>query len=399
MKVKDADSHLKFKQKQKDDDKVIQIPQKRVSLTIPRLDSDDDQKEVSSTRPAVKPVLSPSSHPSPPSHQQAKRREISSHQVQIMKGSFFSDQTSLQEKVDSTVEMDFTCTDLLLQQKKPQKTSAPSFPVGSLLSKSAILFPSQSVKPQYETFEVQSDEEMPSSPHTTQPGEEFSTPAKDDQMELSEKEGLMSTYVADVPKEILSQVVPDQFSRTRELMKTDAAAFLGKSFRVGWGPNWSIYHSGFSISELGRGKTQFSSYSESPEQADILPIRVVVEQVSSHPLQLIQHHRFPINGAYLPLLRIQLEHSITSGKVGPHQLPLYKSNVGPSLLHSFASLPRDLWPNDMPNSIHMWQVWQLCKALWGPLPEEEGRMSLKTFSLPKISTNLSFCFVPFSSLQ
>lgn len=70
----------------------------------------------------------------------------------------------------------------------------------------------------------------------------------------------------------LNTLVPvsDSMVRGRSRMVADAGLFLGRSFRVGWGPNWTLAHSGSEIhagSSTGQGTSNFS-------------IHVVIEKVS-----------------------------------------------------------------------------------------------------------------------
>lgn len=61
----------------------------------------------------------------------------------------------------------------------------------------------------------------------------------------------------------------------------DAGLMLGRSFRVGWGPNWTLAHSGFQMSHSASSKSfgLFSAASHYPSNGEGLPLRVLVEQV------------------------------------------------------------------------------------------------------------------------
>lgn len=62
----------------------------------------------------------------------------------------------------------------------------------------------------------------------------------------------------------------------RSRMVADAGLFLGRSFRVGWGPNWTLAHSGSEI-HAGSGTGQESSSHS---------IHVVIEKVSPTPFMV-----------------------------------------------------------------------------------------------------------------
>lgn len=74
----------------------------------------------------------------------------------------------------------------------------------------------------------------------------------------------------------------------RERCLCDHGLFLGRSFRVGWGPNWTLAHSGCLVSPsspskaaaTNRGWGQGSGRFMTPAEEEGHPIRVVVERVS-----------------------------------------------------------------------------------------------------------------------
>lgn len=92
-------------------------------------------------------------------------------------------------------------------------------------------------------------------------------------------------------KRDLSVMLPAKEKLDR--MLCDHALFLGRSFRVGWGPNWTLAHSGVQVSptseastENGQGQGQGQGglfpnlVSRQSAEKGGHPIRVVLEQVS-----------------------------------------------------------------------------------------------------------------------
>lgn len=71
-------------------------------------------------------------------------------------------------------------------------------------------------------------------------------------------------------------------------MLCDHALFMGRSFRVGWGPNWTLAHSGVQLAPTSEASTEngwsqgglFSSLVSRHSAEKGHPIRVVLEQVS-----------------------------------------------------------------------------------------------------------------------
>ena len=75
------------------------------------------------------------------------------------------------------------------------------------------------------------------------------------------------------------------FGRTH--LCADAGLFLGRSFRVGWGPGWTLAHAGAEVGGVRKAASSgrqllygSSSFSESRRPGESLPIRVVVERVN-----------------------------------------------------------------------------------------------------------------------
>ena len=85
--------------------------------------------------------------------------------------------------------------------------------------------------------------------------------------------GLLQGHV--IPCADLHSLVPMSESlvcgRTR--LAADAGLFLGRSFRVGWGPNWMMSHSGSSVAGTRHGNRTHS-------------LQVVVEKVSPTPFMI-----------------------------------------------------------------------------------------------------------------
>ncbi len=103
--------------------------------------------------------------------------------------------------------------------------------------------------------------------------------------------GLQAQSAVLMAKRNLNVLVP---MPARERCLCDHGLFLGRSFRVGWGPNWTLAHSGRVVSPSpsktavaptnrgwGQGGGLFSSRQfMTPAEEEGHPIRVVVERIS-----------------------------------------------------------------------------------------------------------------------
>ncbi|CAL1530884.1 unnamed protein product [Lymnaea stagnalis] len=152
----------------------------------------------------------------------------------------------------------------------------------------------------------------------------------------------------------------------------DAACFMGRSFRVGWGPSWKVVHSGSLLA--------VPEYDE--QESSILPSR---GRSKTHPsLKSWMAHIERINVTeYMDLkdakvleqqeelLKIQLDNSRGSIEDG---CPVFVPEPGVEALHKLADYIKDNLGEmsshpDLKVQEHMKMVLRLCVALWGKLPD------------------------------
>ncbi|XP_057677624.1 nuclear pore complex protein Nup98-Nup96 isoform X2 [Corythoichthys intestinalis] len=160
----------------------------------------------------------------------------------------------------------------------------------------------------------------------------------------------------------------------------DAGLFAGRSFRVGWGPGWTLVHSGCRLSSpLDKQFSQKqvatnTDFSFMPKPASNISLtessyKVVLEQVlgldahtSEEQSQEVLEHP----------LEICLNHSTinTDAPGCPQVCP----KPGVAALHDYADWATELsdkWAHADPLLTHWCEVWTLCEALWGRrLPAE-----------------------------
>ncbi|CAI8057887.1 Nuclear pore complex protein Nup98-Nup96 [Geodia barretti] len=159
------------------------------------------------------------------------------------------------------------------------------------------------------------------------------------------------------PRGDLNSLVPmsDSLVCGRTRLAADAGLFLGRSFRVGWGPNWTLSHSGSSISGTRHGNGTHS-------------LQVVVEKVSPTPF-MINAPPQRISPFFEPYLASQLEHSDVKFD-SDSSIPRFHPKEGACLLHGFDALSRHLPPSRDGDGLaqrQMQLLWGLAMALWGEL--------------------------------
>uniref|UniRef100_A0A672M5K4 Nuclear pore complex protein Nup98-Nup96 n=1 Tax=Sinocyclocheilus grahami TaxID=75366 RepID=A0A672M5K4_SINGR len=155
----------------------------------------------------------------------------------------------------------------------------------------------------------------------------------------------------------------------------DAALFRGRSFRVGWGPNWTLVHCGDQLSVTEAIKEQSAEimgfgFLPKPTKSKPItesPFKVRMEQVVGlEPKQsaesLALYHR---------PLEIGLKHSTINTE---DYCPFIQPAKGVDALHGYAEwimeVNKDIGGGDA-CLVHWRQVWTLCAALWGSLGDRD----------------------------
>lgn len=157
----------------------------------------------------------------------------------------------------------------------------------------------------------------------------------------------------------------------------DMALFMGRSFRVGWGPNWTLANSGEQLH--GSHELENHQVAESMEYG-FLPNPVTVKSLSESPfkvhlekLGLRQRKLDEDLQLYQTPLKLKLKHSTVHGD---ELCPLIVPNPGVSVIHGYADWvkksPRDLL--ELPIVKHWSLTWTLCEALWGHLKELDSQL-------------------------
>ncbi|XP_060792390.1 nuclear pore complex protein Nup98-Nup96 isoform X4 [Neoarius graeffei] len=155
----------------------------------------------------------------------------------------------------------------------------------------------------------------------------------------------------------------------------DAALYMGRSFRVGWGPNWTLVHCGNPLGTSVESKDQskdimgfgFLPTSTKKRQITESPFKVHVEQVVGTETKetaesLVVYHQ---------PLEIGLKHSTISTV---DVCPFIQPKNGVNALHDYATWIVEVLKQAGAGDVvlrHWQQVWTLCEALWGRLGDQD----------------------------
>ncbi|XP_032114786.1 nuclear pore complex protein Nup98-Nup96 isoform X1 [Sapajus apella] len=157
----------------------------------------------------------------------------------------------------------------------------------------------------------------------------------------------------------------------------DMALFMGRSFRVGWGPNWTLANSGEQLN--GSHELENHQIADSMEYG-FLPNPVAVKSLTESPfkvhlekLSLRQRKPDEDMKLYQTPLELKLKHST----VHVDELcPLIVPNSGVAVIHDYADWVKEA-SGDLPEAqiVKHWSLtWTLCEALWGHLKELDSQL-------------------------
>uniref|UniRef100_A0A493TZD5 Nuclear pore complex protein Nup98-Nup96 n=1 Tax=Anas platyrhynchos platyrhynchos TaxID=8840 RepID=A0A493TZD5_ANAPP len=157
----------------------------------------------------------------------------------------------------------------------------------------------------------------------------------------------------------------------------DMALFMGRSFRVGWGPNWTLVNCGDRLSRSSEVEdTQCESVEYGFLPAPVAPkllsessFKVHVEKVSLEQRKMDRDKQL-----YLIPLEIKLKHSTVHMD---EQCPLLAPNPGVSVIHDYSDWVRKASEDPAVTETvvkHWCLTWTLCEAIWGNLKELDASL-------------------------
>ncbi|XP_027629788.1 nuclear pore complex protein Nup98-Nup96 isoform X7 [Tupaia chinensis] len=305
---------------------------------------------------------------------------INPHVLQIMKASLLADE----EDVDMVLDQRFTR--LPSKADTSQEICSPRLPisashssksrslVGGLLqakfSSGAFLSPSASVQ-ECRTPRASSLTNIPSTapwsvppPLTTV----FTVPSPPSEVQLKTVGTRRQPGLVPLEKSVT-------YRKGKLLM--DMALFMGRSFRVGWGPNWTFANSGEHLSDSH--KLENHQISDTMEYG-FLPNPVTVKSLTESPfkvhlqkLSLSQRTADEDLQLYQTPLELKLKHST----IHVDELcPLIVPNPGVAVIHDYADWVKEASGDELEAQIvkHWSLTWTLCAALWGHLKELDNQL-------------------------
>ncbi|KAM4697293.1 nuclear pore complex protein Nup98-Nup96 isoform 2-T2 [Discoglossus pictus] len=300
---------------------------------------------------------------------------VNPHALQVMKASLFMEEEdgdiaanfpSFPSMMDTT--QDVRSPRLLLPSSQTQRVSSVGGLLQSRFSSSGLLKPSVPLLDS-RSPRVSSSAIPPWSESTYSPAFMLPTPAPETQLRT-------------VGTRRQPDLVPLEKSLTagRGRLLIDMALFMGRSFRVGWGPNCTLVHNANKLSDSSEAEDVMSTepvdygFLPKPTSAKSLvqsPFKVHVEKLS------LEQKTKDLQ-SYLMPLEIELKHSTVDKTV---HCPLLVPNPGVSAIHDYAGWVSEACREsaELETVVKQWCLtWTLCEALWGHLKELEA--SLGTIS-------------------
>ncbi|KAM8815768.1 nuclear pore complex protein Nup98-Nup96 isoform 5-T5 [Rhynchonycteris naso] len=165
------------------------------------------------------------------------------------------------------------------------------------------------------------------------------------------------------------------YGRGKLLM--DMALFMGRSFRVGWGPNWTLANSGEHL--CGSYELENHQIADSVEYG-FLPNPVAVKSLTEFPFK-VHLEKLSLREKKLDedlqLYQIPLELKLKHSTVHVDELcPLIVPNPGVAVIHDYSDWVKEALGGLLEAQIvKPWSLtWTLCEALWGNLKELDSQL-------------------------
>lgn len=305
---------------------------------------------------------------------------INPHVLQIMKASLLADEEDIDMMLDqrfSHVPSKADASQEICSPRLPISASHPSksrsLGGGLLQSKftsGTFLSPSASVQ-EFHTPRASSLMNIPStSPWSVPPPltAVFTVPSPAPEFQLKTVGTRRQPGLVPLEKSVT-------YGKGKLLM--DMALFMGRSFRIGWGPNWTLANSGEQLS--GSQELENHQVSESVEYG-FLPNPVAVKSLTESPfkvhlekLSLRQKKLDEDVQLYQTPLELKLKHST----IHVDELcPLIVPNPGVAIIHDYAVWVKEASGDllEVPIVKHWSLTWTLCEALWGHLKELDSQL-------------------------
>ncbi|XP_062983422.1 nuclear pore complex protein Nup98-Nup96 isoform X2 [Elgaria multicarinata webbii] len=330
---------------------------------------------------AVEESLTDEQEPVPASTHIASSLDINPHTLQIMKASLLVDEEDLDLILDHRFGKQAAPMDT------PHDICSPRLPISSLmqgqksclsvggllqsrLSSGSLLLSSASLQDRRSPRTSSLGSALPAPPWPALPSlaPVFTVPSPAHDIPLK------TVGVRRHP-----ELVPLEKSVTygKGRLLKDMALFMGRSFRVGWGPHWVLVHSG---EQLSTSSELEDPHSESMEFG-FLPAPVAPKQLSESPFK-VHVEKLSLEGKaangnlhlYLIPLEIKLKHSTVHMD---EPCPFLTPNPGVAAIHEYAGWAAEAGgdPEERDAVVKDWcLVWTLCEALWGHLKELEARL-------------------------
>uniref|UniRef100_T1IPI4 Nuclear pore complex protein Nup98-Nup96 n=1 Tax=Strigamia maritima TaxID=126957 RepID=T1IPI4_STRMM len=340
-------------------------------------DDDDDMMDMSQQSFKKTVETDDSETYEPPSHRLAVAMDINSQKMQVMKASLFADEMS-----DGEEE--------IVEDKENMMRS------NILMNRNASL-PLPSLRKQHDTDGTNSDSFLEQKQLFYRERERAPTPLKrtgicmmdvsrstppscEPELDLSKCLRLPSApyipprFPRTLPAGRLRKAIP--FTRSlffdQQHLIADAACFMGRRFRVGWGPNWTLTQCATDLHHQGKevGKADahlflpFEKTEKFKAKLDSTCYAVSVKKVN---VGHINEHKDRLADLE-ECLAIQFKHSKYAIENG---CPIVTASPGVQAVHKLAAHAKEI-VNSMSSSHpdysfmnHFKDVWDLCVSLWG----------------------------------
>lgn len=330
-------------------------------------------------------------------HRLASALGVQAERIQGMKASFFQDDMDDNWGVPAeTTRKDSSGISQMkilrtAEQHTPQSPATPSrFQLSkrnsSLLMKESVEIATTPVTPVIPV--AQQKEVARNEAYTAARNEILSSYPLVQPLTLPQEGVPMETSVSGASRKLALKPFARSLTYGKQKKLADMGYFMGRRFRAGWGPNWTLSYLGESHTDQSTSATKSATiFTLLSRPATIVAQQFSPLNVSVGRLQLLSDSSFPVDAFIKKNLQESLEIQLENAAVATEDgAPTFVAKCGVKSLHDQAELSHKHL--DQTDALHLdhdiikqcCNVWELCVCLWGSIPGMDQEQEISGYA-------------------
>uniref|UniRef100_A0A646QCP4 Nuclear pore complex protein Nup98-Nup96 n=1 Tax=Hemiscolopendra marginata TaxID=943146 RepID=A0A646QCP4_9MYRI len=340
-------------------------------------DDDDEMEDITQQSHPFDESVEDSDHViSHSSHQLALALGVSSQRMQVMKASLFAEADEISDSLDEKKRIQMTGKSMdIMPPVAPQQFTKSDRPMITHFMSDTSFGPVR--KDDHMLYSQKISSGLPSLHSKPAPSP---IPQNLSKYILLPSGAVSPPVRRRVPSGRIRKLLPLHQSvlNNKQNLLADTSCYMSRRFRVGWGPNWTFTHCCASTTKIHTEAESKLKEPTSPLSPDYLTSN---RQFEPNPfnvvIQKIRHESFEdTNVASTNKLEENLEVMLNNSRgIMEEGCPIFVPLMGVNVFHQQAELTgrllqeTTLTPSEYIYQQYWQQVWNLCVALWGRIPD------------------------------